>query len=312
MAKTQQELLEEADAQKQTAQIPQFDSAADLDRYWTGLRMQEEEQNREREEKRAQRQLAARSLSDLGQSFVDMIKASEGAIVSPRSVEQQYNALDDRQRQLTDNYRARMDALRQGYLDRTKAREDADAKREADKYALQANLAFKANEGRLNRDMKERVARNRYSGKVDDKYYLDFGGGLTKSYTGNTKEGMNKFASIYTYLLQNNLIPDEFMRIDQNGNFLPPRTQADLDVIVRASIDGAMENPYVRADIIDIVYGKGNSYSAQIRANADAYAQKINGLATKIGGYGISTGGSTQQVGQTSTEEPTNKIKVNW
>lgn len=286
MAKTQQEILAEADAQKQAATnlIPKFESEADLDRYWTGIRMREAEEDKAREEQRNKRRLAARSLGDLGQAFIDMIKGAEGAIVSPRSVEQQYQALDERQRQIYDNYRARTDALRQQQLERERIRQAEAAKADLAREGYAAKL--QEAQMRLQGQQAQNASRERAAAiragrqfKSEDKYVIDFGDGLKKSYRDNTKEGQNVYAAIFNYMLKSGIIPTSRFT-DAKGNVRYPKTQQEVDVLVREFLSDAMRNHKFKMDILNIVYGEGNPYTQYIRQQIQ---NGINRNKTQIG-----------------------------
>ncbi len=288
---TPEEILQQAEEQKrQTSSAtqtgtkpeqpltPSFSSEADIDARLTEMLMADAKADKEREEKRLQRQAAARSLTDLGGAFIDMIKASEGATVSPRSLEQHYNRLDDRQKQVYDAYRARVDLLRRQKADRDRVRA-AEARRAAEVEArlkTQKEIAAMQEEGR-DRRAKERMNRMRianYYGaqrKPEDDYFIDFGNGETKDYKNNTKEGRNVYAAIYQYLHKQGIIPD---LEDKDGNVVPVKDQKTADFLVRQYLDYAMQYPEIKSAIYKIVMGKDKDFRDPPTRSIDQYGQQ--------------------------------------
>lgn len=252
-------------------QTPKIESEADIDARLTQMLIDEAKADKEEDEKRLHRQMAARSLSDMGGVFSDMIKASQGAHVSPRDAEKHYQRLDDNMRKAYDLYRTRMDLLRRQQADRDKARAaqaaaDARAKAQREFQADEAEKARKAREAEAERDRKARLRiasiTHNYGGgnrKPEDEYFIDFGNGETKDYKENTKEGRNVFAAICQYLLSNNLIPEDAL-MDKDGNILPVKNQAQADLLVRMYLPSAMEDPHVKSAIYKIVMGRDKDF----------------------------------------------------
>lgn len=76
------------------------------------------------EQKALQRQQARLGLADLAAGIGDMIKASNGAIVTPRDYQAMYNSLTEQQKTNYNNYLARMQALKE--QEKAKQKEAAD------------------------------------------------------------------------------------------------------------------------------------------------------------------------------------------
>lgn len=76
------------------------------------------------QQKALQRQQARLGLADLAAGIGDMIKASNGAIVTPRDYQAMYNSLTEQQKTNYNNYLARMQALKE--QEKAKQKEAAD------------------------------------------------------------------------------------------------------------------------------------------------------------------------------------------
>lgn len=267
---------------------PHYKSEADIDARLTQMLIDEAKADKEEDEKRLHRQMAARSLSDMGGVFSDMIKASQGAHVSPRDAEKHYQRLDDNMRKAYDLYRTRMDLLRRQQADRDKARAaqaaaDARAKAQREFQADEAEKARKAREAEAERDRKARLRiasiTHNYGGgnrKPEDEYFIDFGNGETKDYKENTKEGRNVFAAICQYLLSNNLIPEDAL-MDKDGNILPVKNQAQADLLVRMYLPSAMEDPHVKSAIYKIVMGRDKDFRDPLTRSIEGQRQPQQG-----------------------------------
>lgn len=250
---------------------PHYKSEADIDARLTKMLMDDAKADKEFDEKRLQRQMAARSLSDMGAVFSDMIKASQGAKVGPREIEQHYQRLDDNTRKVYDIYRARMDALRRMAADGERAdlhRRQALADKD-DERQWQMSLWERQRKAREAEAEKERKARLRIANinhsygagnrKPDDEYFIDFGNGESKDYKNNSKEGKNVYAAICQYLLENNLIPEDAL-MDKDGNIVPVKTQAQADLLVRMYLPAAMQDPHVKSVIYRMVMGRDKDF----------------------------------------------------
>lgn len=176
----QEERIQAGNLATQATGAPEYKSAADFDARFTSMLMDDEEKRRKEQEQKIERQKIAQSMSDLGAVFGDVIKASGGALVTPRDVQAKYDALDKNSQTVYTNYSARMDALRKGLQDRAKgdmdlagkARENA-ANRELQKDLLAQKQAeaegvrsWRSDENQKNREARMRTAQIRYQAKV--------------------------------------------------------------------------------------------------------------------------------------------------
>lgn len=229
MAKTPEEIQAEAEAQKKAAEdaqaaqqksaaeVPTIESEADLDRRFVEMMERDAQADREREEKRVLRQQAALNLSGIGGLIGDAIKASGGAVVNPRDLESHYARLDNRQKQLYDTYRARMDAIRQGKLSRDlqRGREArAAAAREAElknrREEFERTDEYKRWKAQLENDTRVKVAQERAQASLrtrqgtggEQEILVPFAG---HEYAIQKKAYDGRMAQLYSYLKQNNL-----------------------------------------------------------------------------------------------------------
>lgn len=262
--------------------VPAFESEADIDAYISRMMEADAKADKERDEQRLQRQMAARSLSDMGGVITDMIKASQGARVDPRQVEQHYQRMDDNTRKVFDAYRTRMDLARKIAADGAKGdlRRRQGLADKAEERAFQLDLWNRQRQARAAEAEADRAARLRianithsYGGgnrKPEDEYFVDFGNGETKDYKNNTKEGRNVYAAICQYLLSNGYIPEEAL-MDKDGNVVPVKTQAQADLLVRMYMPYAMEDPIAKSAIYKIVMGKDKDFRDPLRRNIDEH-----------------------------------------
>ena len=116
------------------------------------------------EQKALQRQQARLGLADLAAGIGDMIKASGGAIVTPRDYRAMYDSLTEQQKTNYNNYLARMDALKAEQ--KAKQKEAADrayqekmlaTQHERDMEKLLQAQGFQAGESLLDRDLKREL-----------------------------------------------------------------------------------------------------------------------------------------------------------
>lgn len=169
--------------------MPQYASAADFDARITQMLANDERQEREKQEQKIQRQQAAQTIADTWSIFGDMIKASEGAVVSPRDVQKRYAELDDNAKKVYDNYRARLDVLRKGIADRAKGDRDnalaihlQNQKAAADEARWKAELEWKTRQAAADRAAQERISkrnsrsvRTNVTTKEDERIQLNMG-----------------------------------------------------------------------------------------------------------------------------------------
>lgn len=259
--------------------VPQYRSSADFDAEFTRMLMEDEKKEREQQEKINQRKQLAQVLGDLGQSlFNDVIKASGGALVTPRDVQARYDKLDERGKQIYDNYRARMDAIRQKALkrmdsDRDKADSTAQKQndreynlwlwqqqrkaKEAEAENTRQAAAAEAEKSRKSQENLARIRTYNYNSNKGPDYVIDFGDG--ERYTYKDYEGANVYGAICQYMLNNGIIPNEVLQ-DKDGNVIPIKTQEQADLLVRMYFGNAMQDPKHKAAIYKIVTGKDKDF----------------------------------------------------
>ena len=204
--------------------MPEYKSAADFDARFSKMLQADEEKERARKEKEIQRKQIAQSMSDLGAVFGDVIKASGGALVTPRDVQAKYDALDKQSQTVYDNYRARMDAMRKELNDDAekdrdralKAKENAEAlayqwrlyaaKKAADDAKTDAERKWKAAEAEKDRKAKANAAYIRATGKKDADIYkrLTLNDGrfidITKA------DSTSRLRMMLQYMIQNRMV----------------------------------------------------------------------------------------------------------
>lgn len=114
------------------------------------------------EQRALDRQRARTGLADLAAGIGDMIKASNGAIVTPRDYQAMYNSLTEQQKTNYNNYLARMQAMKEA--EKAKAKEAADRAYQerllAEQRAYQEEQTrkaqdFQASENQKNRDWED-------------------------------------------------------------------------------------------------------------------------------------------------------------
>lgn len=192
-----EERIAAGNAAAEATGLPLYNSAADFDAHFTKMLADEEAKNREREEKKIERQKIAQSMSDLGAVFGDVIKASHGAVVTPREVRAKYDTLDKNAQAVYDNYRTRMDALRKKIRDNAQGdRDDAlkadqDAKDFDEKlrlYGLKA--ADKKADKEADRSFKREMEEKKGNFSIKRSYITHRGGkGKEPVWTIETKDG---------------------------------------------------------------------------------------------------------------------------
>lgn len=199
---------------------PKIESEADIDARLTQMLMDEAKADKERDEKRLQRQMAARSLSDMGGVIIDLVKGSEGARVDPRHTEQHYQKLDDQTRKVYDAYRTRVDLLRKQKADRDKARIAQAAADERQRKELEArkeladqNDEYKRWKTQQDNEARIKAAQIRASSSVavrgagSNKVYTVPFAGTNYDIAAGAYDG--RMGQLYAYLDNNNLFPAE-------------------------------------------------------------------------------------------------------
>ena len=121
-----------------------------------------------------ERQRARTGLADLAAGIGDMIKASNGAIVTPRDYQAMYDTLTAQQKVNYNNYLARMQAMKEA--EKAKAKEAADraynerllaTQHERDIEKLLQAQVFQAGESQKDRDLKEQLLDKELKNKKD-------------------------------------------------------------------------------------------------------------------------------------------------
>ena len=199
---------------------PKIESEADIDARLTQMLMDEAKADKERDEKRLQRQMAARSLSDMGGVIIDLVKGSEGARVDPRHTEQHYQKLDDQTRKVYDAYRTRVDLLRKQKADRDKARIAQAAADERQRKELESRKAladqndeYKRWKTQQDNEARIKAAQIRASSSVavrgagSNKVYTVPFAGTNYDIAAGAYDG--RMGQLYAYLDNNNLFPAE-------------------------------------------------------------------------------------------------------
>lgn len=199
---------------------PKIESEADIDARLTQMLMDEAKADKERDEKRLQRQMAARSLSDMGGVIIDLVKGSEGARIDPRHTEQHYQKLDDQTRKVYDAYRTRVDLLRKQKADRDKARIAQAAADERHRKELEArkeladqNDEYKRWKTQQDNEARIKAAQIRASSSVavrgagSNKVYTVPFAGTNYDIAAGAYDG--RMGQLYAYLDNNNLFPAE-------------------------------------------------------------------------------------------------------
>lgn len=281
---------------------PMYTSAADFDAQFTRMLADEEKQEREKQEKKVQRQQAAQAISDTyGVLFNDVIKASQGATVSPRDVQQRYDRLDDKSKQLYDAYRARMDLIRKqaqgnakGYYDLAQR-----AKDKGDAEALRRELAGLQEEGRNARAAAANAARirsaqlranaqikSRSTGSGEQEIVIPFAG---QDYPVQKKVYDGRMAQLYAYLDQNNLFPEESQASDElksimylmgsnNSSKAPESSKAKLATAVYVALNYINADSEHAANIMSILKGTYGSPEQNAAAQQPKQKKTIPGV----------------------------------
>lgn len=240
---------------------------------------EERKRQYELEQKKLERRRLGEEIGEFSAVIGDMIKASNGALVTPRDFKQTYNSLDERQRQLFDREWARRDAMKIRDEDNARRAKERDEDRAWQLYLLQQRQKKEEEQAAANRAHQEKLARirNSYYGsshrKPEDEYFIDFGNGESKDYKNNSKEGKNVYAAICQYLLNNGLIPEDAL-MDKDGNVVPVKTQAQADLLVRMYLPAAMEDPHVKSAVYKIVYGRDKDFRDPLTRSIEQRAEQ--------------------------------------
>ena len=269
-----------ASEQKQPT-YPQFSSAADIDAYLMQQMERDAERDRAEQERRLNRQRIAQSMGDLGNILIDTIKASGGALVTPRDVTARYNQMDERSQQIYNNYRARMD-LKNKYLaeraQQMRAREQQLADK-ADDRAWQEkmtgqNQAWQAEQARLGREASNAQHEATLKNQRDIAYHHD---ATTKSINDAKQEnkdirritlGGNSFE--YNKANERLVYGAMLYWLTQNGKVKKEQYQKEPDIM------GEAKNPKM-SDVFTLVATTIPSLTPEEQAKLYWFLENYNG-----------------------------------
>lgn len=284
---------------------PKIESEADIDARLTQMLMDEAKADKERDEKRLQRQMAARSLSDMGSVIIDLVKGSEGARVDPRHTEQHYQKLDDQTRKVYDAYRTRVDLLRKQKADRDKARIAQAAADERQRKELEArkeladqNDEYKRwktqqdNEAKIEQEQIRANAKvkTRTSASGEQEIIIPFAG---EDYPIKKKVYDGRIAQLYAYLDKNKLFPNSsgaseelaaiaaWMNSDSQNSNAPESSKAKLSTAVNVALNYINAESEHAANIIAILqgtYGKKPKGTQQVVQQGQSQSQQQTGV----------------------------------
>ena len=276
------------------------------------------------EQRALDRQRARTGLADLAAGIGDMIKASNGAIVTPRDYKAMYDSLTEQQKTNYNNYLARMQAMKEA--EKAKAKEDADRayqeKLLAEQRAYQmaqdkAQRDWQAGEYKKNRDAELAAAAIKaqadYLGKENKKISTSFAG---NTYTFNSKDqSLQTFNEIFGLIAPKITTKDgviappygSLLEFDEDGK----ATKTSLAAIASAAIhsDAVMNDPNLVKKIKDKlnsasydVEGTGK-YGVIAGEEVTESATPYYDLLTKGGGT-FNAGASTEATINTKPKNP--------
>lgn len=208
-------------------------------------------------QKALQRQQARLGIADLAAGIGDMIKASGGAIVTPRDYRAMYDSLTEQQKVNYNNYLARMQALKEA--EKAKQKEAADR-------AYQERLLREQREFQMAQD---KAQRDWQSGEYDKNRQAELLSASIKAGTTGSEKSVDasfngkkftfKNKDTYTSAMHNIFGIIKEAITDSNGNLIPPYSttfsnldgkvpQSEIYSVIAAS---AMDSPEIRRQ-----YGK--------------------------------------------------------
>lgn len=264
----------------------------------------------ELEQKRMERRKLGESIGEFSAVIGDMIKAGNGALVTPRDFRQTYNALDARQRQLFDREMARREAekrLAEQRRQREEERKQAAQQRE-EELRLRKEIAEMQEEGRNKRAEEAKAAkieaeRIKADSRVrahttpsgEQEIVVPFAG---QDYPIKKKIYDGRMAQLYAYMEQNDLFPEASQAND------------DLKAIMylMGSADSSKAPETSKGKLITAV----NVALGYIKADSKHAA---NIIAILQGTYGSRPPQQTQQTSTKpvgSNNRDGQKKKVNW
>jgi len=289
---------------------PKIESEADIDARLTQMLLAEAKADKERDEKRVQRQMAMRTLGDMGSVILDLVKGSEGARVDPRKVEQHYEKLDDDARKVYDAYRTRVDLLRKQQADRDKARaaqaaaderlrkelearkEIADQNDEFKRWKTDQDNAAKIEQEQIRANAK---VKTRTSASGEQEIIIPFAG---EDYPIKKKVYDGRIAQLYAYLDKNKLFPNSsgaseelaaiaaWMNSDSQNSNAPESSKAKLSTAVNVALNYINVESEHAANIIAILqgtYGKQPKGTQQVAQRGQSQNQQSKTKKTITG-----------------------------
>ena len=300
---------------------PIFNSAADIDAYFMAQMERDAERDRAEQERRLNRQRIAQSMGDLGNILIDTIKASGGALVTPRDVTARYNQMDERAQQIYNNYRARMDLknkymseraqqmraadeaektrqhqLEMKQMDYDKAMDVAEQNNETKRAVAEMQARARVQAAREGASARLRVAQDKAGNQV---VYVPFGG-AEYAIDKNRYEG--RMCSLYAYLKENNLFPDSAgadaslqqiyaLMTSNNTSMADESSRWKLTSAVNVALQSIPADSPHAANIISIL----NGGSAALAKPAGNTAGSSSGNTTNSGNAGNSSNSGAQK-----------------
>lgn len=277
------------------------------------VQVADEERRRqyELEQKKLERRRLGEDIGEFSAVIGDMIKASNGALVTPRDFRQIYNSLDTRQQQLFDREMARRDALAQQEAAR-KEREaeriqqqlNFNAKLEADKSKADQLDDFRRWKTEQDNAARVKAAQVRAQASVTVKKLGDGNKVRTVPFSGTNYDIPEsafdgRMGQLYAYLDRNNLFPTEsganddlksiaFLLGSGNSSNAPESSKQKVATACLVAIHALAGNREHEDNIIAILqgtYGRRQATSAQTTQTTPVHGGHAgggNGNRTKV------------------------------
>lgn len=280
-----QERRQAGESLAREVKMPEFSSAADFDARITKMLADDERREREKQEKKIQRQQIAQGLVDTWGIFGDVVKASEGALVTPRDIQKKYNDMDEKSQKIYDNYRARLDVLRQQIAARAKGDRDMalQARMKANDQAAADARAKQQHEWDM--EMARLNARNRGGGGGGRG---GRGGNGGRGGGGGSTPAMNDIEfgdKIYS-------IPKGSDAINRLYHFLATYTGPVTELVNRYTLERIGENAdggtraittEQKLDIVrDVLYSLDDIYFTNSKGERKSYYDRIGGTVADL------------------------------
>lgn len=296
------------------------------DEWMSGYWAKKAEEDRLREEKNTRAQRLGTILSDLGASIGDIIQASGGAAVLPRDVQKNYDALNEREKDIYNTYWARMDAIRKEQ--ESKDEKDRERALDAAKMKLEASLndnrllykiqkdeeeakRNRAHNAQMNREKNE-AYRQQQQDRIREQNgwaNFDFGDGDIVTFSNNV-DAAAKYRAVFTQMLELGIIPEEELPDDnKRGLNFNDRQIADY---VNRHINQAMNNAVAKTKLRQILVGDGKRYDYPIDTTTTRTEYTgLNVVLNDPWGWKQKTGITDTNTSQTSTTNWSNQFKKN-